>query len=159
MVGAAAPTDRGTTAGETMPQMPQNYQDQQVPHGMRLLMSGSAPADFGLAQIGRSLPGTLVLLMVSERLLPFDTVFIRRLSALKLEHGLAAAGFPILAGLAGTGHLLGLWSGRAFGNLDPFFVMRMAIPSVTAITLGLQGAFAALFLSLLKWQIRSRSSP
>src|SRR5262249_24853012 len=63
-----------------------------------------------------------------------------------------------LLGCAGTFYLVNLWREEGFGDLDPFVVMRVAIPSVTAITLGLQVSFAALFLSLVKWQIRSRSA-
>jgi glycosyltransferase involved in cell wall biosynthesis len=36
--------------------------------------------------------------------------------------------------------------------------MRVAVPSATAIALGLEVAFAALFLSLVKWQVRSRAA-
>jgi glycosyltransferase involved in cell wall biosynthesis len=100
----------------------------------------------------------LRLLMLSARLLPADPVFVHRLGAVKLEHGLALSVLLLLAGSAGTGYLLNLWRERAFGDLDPFVVMRVAIPSVTAITLGLQVGFAALFLSLVKWQIGSRSA-
>jgi len=42
--------------------------------------------------------------------------------------------------------------------LDPFSTMRIAIPSVTGIGLGLQVVFASLFLSLVKWQARARTS-
>jgi hypothetical protein len=36
-------------------------------------------------------------------------------------------------------------------------MMRVAIPSATAITLGFQMAFAALFMSLAKWHARTRA--
>jgi hypothetical protein len=36
--------------------------------------------------------------------------------------------------------------------------MRIAIPSATAIALGPQVMFAALFMSLAKWQVRTRVS-
>jgi hypothetical protein len=36
--------------------------------------------------------------------------------------------------------------------------MRIAIPSVTAIALGLELDIAALFLSLVKWPFRSRGA-
>jgi hypothetical protein len=99
----------------------------------------------------------LRFLMVTARLLPPDPAFMRWLSRLKLEYGLAAGGTLVLVGLAGAGYLVGVWRGRSFGDLDPFSTMRVAIPSATAIALGLQVAFATLFLSLVKWQVRSRA--
>jgi hypothetical protein len=100
----------------------------------------------------------LRLLMLSARLLPADDGFLHRVEAVRLEHGLVTGVLLVLAGGVGTGYLVNLWRARDFGDLDPFLVMRVAIPSVTAITLGLQVCFAALFLSLVKWQIRSRSA-
>jgi hypothetical protein len=100
----------------------------------------------------------LRLLMLSARLLPADQGFLHRVGSLKLEHGLGAGVLLALIGCAGTFYLVNLWRERSFGDLDPFVVMRIAIPSVTAIALGLQVGFAALFLSLVKWQIRSRSA-
>ena len=100
----------------------------------------------------------LRLLMVTARLLPPDPVFTRRLSAIKLEHGLAAGGLLVLTGLVLTLRAVGVWRAHAFGDLDPFEVMRVAIPAATTITLGLQVGAAALFLSLVKWQIRARQS-
>jgi len=100
----------------------------------------------------------LRFLMVTARLLPPDPAFMRRLSRLKLEYGLAAGGALVLAGLAGVVYLLWIWQARSFGDLDPFSTMRIAIPSAMAVALGLQVAFAALFLSLVKWQVRSRAA-
>jgi hypothetical protein len=99
----------------------------------------------------------LRFLMVSARLLPPDPAFIRRLSRLKLEYGLAAGAALGLSGLLGVGYLVEVWRARSFGDLDPFSTMRIAIPSATAIALGLQVAFATLFLALVKWQVRSRA--
>jgi hypothetical protein len=99
----------------------------------------------------------LRFLMVTARLLPPDPAFLRWLSKAKLEYGLAAGGALAFGGLAGVAYLVEVWRSRSFGNLDPFSTMRVAIPSAAAIALGLQVAFAALFLSLVKWQVRSRA--
>lgn len=97
----------------------------------------------------------LRFLMTTARLLP-PSVGTGGLMHVPFEHGLAA-GLGIMAlGIAGLLWLLGLWGEQSFGNLDPFYTMRIAIPSATAITLGLQVSFAALFLSLAKWQVRTR---
>ena len=99
----------------------------------------------------------LRFLMIAERLLPPDPDFMRRLSMVELEHGLAAGGALFAAGLAGTlPHRRDVAGALEFGDLDPFQVMRFAIPSATAMTLGMLVAAAGLFLSLLKWQLQSR---
>ena len=100
----------------------------------------------------------LRFLMVHERLLPPDPVFMGRLARLKFEYGLAAGTLLAAAGLLGVGYLAFVWGSRGFGSLDPFATMRIAIPSVTAIALGLELDIAALFLSLVKWPFRSRGA-
>jgi hypothetical protein len=100
----------------------------------------------------------LRFLMVTADLLPPQPRFMTRLARVKLEYGLGLGGLLVLAGLAGSLWALELWHRRAFGALDPFQTMRIAIPSATAITLGLQVASAALFVSLVKWPVRSRGS-
>ena len=100
----------------------------------------------------------LRFLMVHERLLPPDPAFMDRLARLKLEYGLGLGAALALAGLAGLAYLFEAWRAGGFGSLDPFSAMRVAIPSATAIALGVQVATAALFLSLVKWPFRSRAS-
>ena len=100
----------------------------------------------------------LRFLMVSARLLPPDPRFMERLGQLRLEHGLGAGFVVALSGLSGILWVVGSWGLHAFGNLDPFATMRVVIPSVAAVALGFQVAFAALFLSLVKWQARSREA-
>jgi glycosyltransferase involved in cell wall biosynthesis len=100
----------------------------------------------------------LRFLMITARLLPPQPRFMAWLGRLKLEHGLGAGLALAFAGLTGVLRVLRMWEVRSFGDLDPFSTMRIAIPSVTAIALGIQVAFASLFLSLVKWQVRSRSS-
>jgi glycosyltransferase involved in cell wall biosynthesis len=101
----------------------------------------------------------LRFLMVAARLLPPDAGLARRVGDnLRLEHGLSIALVFITAGLGGVFWLFRFWEAGSFGNLDPFLTMRIAIPSATAITLGFQVAFAALFISLAKWHVRARAS-
>ena len=100
----------------------------------------------------------LRFLMVASGLLPARGGRSEWADRLRIEHGLSAGLCLIFAGLAAIGWLLRVWQGQGFGNLDPFLTMRIAIPSATAITLGLQMVFAALFLSLAKWHVRTRIS-
>ncbi len=99
----------------------------------------------------------LRFLMITARLLPPDLRFMGALGRLKLEHGLAAGLAIAVAGLAGVLWVVWHWGSHAFGNLDPFATMRVVIPSLTAVALGFQVAFAALFLSLVKWQAHCRA--
>lgn len=100
----------------------------------------------------------LRFLMVHERLLPPDPTFMERLARLKLEYGLLAGSALVLGGMGGLVYLVECWRASGFGSLDPFSAMRVAIPSATAIALGFQVGTAALFLSLVKWPFRTRSS-
>ena len=109
---------------------------------------------------GQLVAQSLVLrfLMVHERLLPPDPKFMERLARLKFEYGFALGTLLALAGFAGIGYLTWSWAAHGFGSLDPFATMRIAIPSATAVALGLELDIAALFLSLVKWPFRSRGA-
>jgi hypothetical protein len=97
-------------------------------------------------------------LMVTARLLPPQPRFMVWLGRLKLEYGLGTGAAFALVGLAGVLSIVRTWEAGGFGDLEPFSTMRVAIPSVISIALGLQVALASLFLALVKWQVRSRSS-
>lgn len=99
----------------------------------------------------------LRFLMVSAKLMPPE-LGDSRVMHLKLEYGLATGFSIMLLGAGGVLRLLQIWGRGSFGDLDPFETMRIAIPSATAIALGLQVIFAALFMSLAKWQVRTRVS-
>jgi glycosyltransferase involved in cell wall biosynthesis len=94
---------------------------------------------------------------VNEGLLPED----RRLNALfrfvKLETGLAAGGLLVIAGLAATLWALGDWGERSFGELDPRATLRIVVPAVLALTLGVQVVLSSFFLSVLG--MRRRRGP
>jgi hypothetical protein len=72
----------------------------------------------------------------------------------RIEVGLVCGVVLLAAGLAGTLFAAGEWAGRRFGNLDPFQVMRVVIPSVLALTLGCQLIFSSLYFGLLQIQCR-----
>lgn len=120
-----------------------------------LLLCGAA-VNLGFQLVAQSI--VLRFLMVSARLLPPQPRFMKWLARGRLEVGLGIGLLISAAGLGGVLDLLYVWKQHAFGDLDPFATMRVAIPAVAAMTLGLQVAFAALFLSLVKWQSRTRSA-
>lgn len=78
----------------------------------------------------------------------------RLMGALNLEHGLIAGGALVLAGFLGSLWATAGWARTSFGDLDPFHVMRIAIPSALLLTLGFQVICSSFYLSLLKMQQR-----
>jgi glycosyltransferase involved in cell wall biosynthesis len=93
-----------------------------------------------------------------EGIVPPDTrLFFRALvHAAQLEWMLLAAGLFLLTGLALAGLAMGSWSTFGFGELDPDRIMRLVIPSATAIVLAFNFAYSGFFISIL--QIRSRNA-
>jgi len=73
-----------------------------------------------------------------------------------LEHGIATGVVLLLAGLGGSLWATLGWAATSFGNLDPFQVMRTAIPSALLLTLGFQVICSSFYLSLLKMQWHER---
>ena len=81
----------------------------------------------------------------------------------RLEIGLVAGAKVLLViGLGASAYAFYDWAGTRFGNLDPFRSMRIIIPAVLALTLGLQVIFSSFYLGLLQLQFRKlqgRQSP
>jgi hypothetical protein len=71
-----------------------------------------------------------------------------------LERGLAVAAGLLVLGVTLAVYGLIRWGRAEFRELDPFVMMRLVIPSVLALTLGCQVAFASFFFSLLQVQCR-----
>ena len=87
---------------------------------------------------------------VSEGLLPEDERLNRLLRWARLELGLVAGALMLLFGFAGSIYAFSDWGAHAFGSLDPFRVMRMIIPSATALVLGSEIILSSFFLSVLR---------
>ena len=81
----------------------------------------------------------------------------RMINDLRLEHGLIAGGLFVLGGLVGSVAATAGWAQTSFGDLDPFRVMRLAIPSVLWLTLGFQLICSSFYFNLLKAQWSQRS--
>ena len=73
----------------------------------------------------------------------------RRVRAFRLEWGLLISLALLAAGIFGMIASLLHWRGAGFGVVDPRREMRLVVPSVTAIVLGIQTAAASLFASIL----------
>ena len=87
---------------------------------------------------------------INLRLLPADPLFERWVQASSLERGLIVGAILAALGLAGSVHAVMSWQGEAFGPQRPQELMRIVVPSLTAILVGLQLVFASFFLSVLK---------
>ncbi len=81
------------------------------------------------------------------------------LSRAPLEAGLAAGFALTLIGLGASVYATMQWADEGFGNLNPFRVMRIGIPSVLLLILGMQIAFSSFVLSLLQIPHRRISRP
>jgi glycosyltransferase involved in cell wall biosynthesis len=89
------------------------------------------------------------VLALREGLAPESPGLNRVFQYINLEVGLLAGGFLMAVGLGGS--LLAVWRWRqvGFGALDPEQMLRLAIPSVTSLTGGVEMVTGAFFLSML----------
>ena len=90
-----------------------------------------------------------LLFVSSEGLLPQDRRLNEAFARVSLEAGLMAGLLLVLLGLAGTIWAIADWGLQAFGPLEPGRMMRLLIPSGTALVIGCQTIFASFFLSIL----------
>jgi glycosyltransferase involved in cell wall biosynthesis len=86
---------------------------------------------------------------ISEGLLPEDRKLRRFLRYINLEVGLIIGIILFFLGIGGSVYALYTWNARLYGALDPAVTMRIVIPSVTALALGVQVIFSSFFLSVL----------
>ncbi|MCZ8128976.1 MAG: glycosyltransferase family 2 protein [Microcystis sp. LE19-114.1B] len=87
---------------------------------------------------------------ISEGLLPEDRKLRRFLRYINLEVGLSIGVILLVLGMGGSLYALYIWNARLYGSLDPAVTMRIVIPSVTALALGVQVVFSSFFLSVLQ---------
>jgi hypothetical protein len=82
-------------------------------------------------------------------LLPEDRQLERLWKNISLEAGIVISFGIIVAGLSLAFAAVGEWEMSGFGPLQPQQTMRLVIPSITLLVLGVQGMFASFLLSLL----------
>lgn len=87
---------------------------------------------------------------IREGLLPPDQRITRFAGLINLESGLRIGGLLLGVGVVGTIYALNIWSGRLYGELYPSTMMRIVIPSATALALSVQIIFSSFFLSILE---------
>lgn len=86
---------------------------------------------------------------ITEGLLPEDPRLKRVFRWVTLETGLLAGGLLTFLGLAGSIVAVSSWARESFGALDIEHTLRIVIPSVFALTMGVQITFSSFFLSIL----------
>ncbi len=86
---------------------------------------------------------------INAKLLPEDTRldFLAKKGA--LEVGIASGTLLCVLGLTGSIIAVVTWESTSFGPLAPTSVMRVVIPSVTAVILGMQLIISSFFIALL----------
>jgi glycosyltransferase involved in cell wall biosynthesis len=85
----------------------------------------------------------------TQGLLPEDPRLNRWFRYVKLETGLTLGFALVIGGLAMSVYALSSWRARLYGSLDPTHTLRLVIPAVTLIMLGLQTVLSSFFLSIL----------
>ena len=86
---------------------------------------------------------------VAERLLPPSRRLEFLFRYLKLEVGIVLGVCLALPGLVGTIYTIIIWGDASFGPLDFSKTMRIAIPSLTVLTLGVQIILFSFLFSIL----------
>lgn len=86
---------------------------------------------------------------ISEGLLPEDPRLNRVFRFITLETGLIAGGLLIALGIAGSIFAVSGWAKESFGALDAEHMLRIVMPSVFSLTMGVQIVFSSFFLSIL----------
>jgi len=92
---------------------------------------------------------------IQSGLLPEDPLVRRLREILRLEVGLIAGSVCVALGLALAGFAIGAWGTHSFGRLDPVRSLRIVIPSVTFLVLGLQIIFSSCLQAILQLETRT----
>ena len=86
---------------------------------------------------------------ITEGLLPEDPRLNRVFRWITLETGLVVGGLLMAVGLGGSVWAVSHWARGSFGALQPEQMLRIVMPSVFSLTLGVQIIFSSFFLSIL----------
>jgi glycosyltransferase involved in cell wall biosynthesis len=91
---------------------------------------------------------------VQAGFLPKKDSLTRTIEYFTLEIGISSGIVILLGGLCGTFYSLYLWDLSNYGHLDYPKILRVVIPSVVAIIIGMQTILSSFFLSVLSLHIR-----
>ena len=118
-----------------------------VSFDIHTMLYGSAFIILGLQAVSFAMFSKVFAL--EANLIPEDNRIISILKMITLERGLILGGILALAGLAGSIYAVIVWGKTSFGPLVPFSMMRITIPSLTALMAGIQIILFSFFLSVL----------
>ncbi len=85
----------------------------------------------------------------SAGLLPHNDRIVRLSRYVSLETGLIAGTLMTLAGIAGSVYAFWIWKAASFGDLAPVEMLRLIVPCVTFMTIGVETILSSFFLSVL----------
>jgi uncharacterized membrane protein YidH (DUF202 family) len=86
---------------------------------------------------------------ISEGLLPDDPKLSSSKIKVNLERGLILGATLILVGLICSVYSILTWKRTHFGILNPAHTLRIIIPAITSLIIGVQIVFSSFFLSVL----------
>jgi glycosyltransferase involved in cell wall biosynthesis len=86
---------------------------------------------------------------IAARLLPEGENFRRYRRVSTLERAVLLGAVLVLGGLVGVGWAVWRWHAKSFGDLDYASMMRLVIPSVTALALGIEVVLASFLAGIL----------
>jgi hypothetical protein len=86
---------------------------------------------------------------ITEGLLPEDPRLTRAFRWVTLETGLIVGSVLILLGVGGSIFAVSDWARESFGALNTERTLRIVMPSVFSLTMGVQIVFSSFFLSIL----------
>lgn len=86
---------------------------------------------------------------MTQGFLPEDPKLRRLFRLVRLEIGLAAGALLVAGGLAGSAYAVVAWGHTSFGRLNYSHALRVVIPSVGLLVLGVQTIVLSFFLSFL----------
>jgi glycosyltransferase involved in cell wall biosynthesis len=94
----------------------------------------------------------LKIYAISNNYIPYKNS-MEKLERMSMEKGLLFGLFLILSGIIGTIFAFLQWRETGFSDIDPTNIMRITIPSVEAIIIGVQLISSALFINILSTNI------
>ncbi|MEO5357534.1 MAG: glycosyltransferase family 2 protein [Nitrospirae bacterium YQR-1] len=86
---------------------------------------------------------------INAKLIPDNDRFIRAVKSFSLEKGIMLGTLLTASGLAATLYAVSLWEKTSFGRLDSALMMRITIPAVTTLTVGILIILSSFYLSIL----------
>lgn len=89
------------------------------------------------------------LFAITEGLLPEDLLLKRVFRWVRLETGLVVGGLLTALGIGGSILAVSRWATESFGVLDPEHMLRIVMPAVFSVALGVQIICSSFYLSIL----------